>query len=354
MKIPFGLVRMFTPVVAAATSLRRRMIPPQLAAMELATGIWPALALRAFVKAGIADRLGRGPGTPAEIARDLSLHERSVGRVLRLLAGYDVVRQEGGAFELTEIGECAVADSEGSVADFLRYVGEPWQLDPWAHMEETLRTGKPAFEVVYGSGFFDYAKAHPEVGELFDRAMNSAAKLHAAAIAEAFDFSQASPIADVGGGSGLVARAILRRYPTATVILSDLPGALAVARTQLSEFGQRVEFSVNDFFESVPPAKTYILTHILHDWDDERALNILANVRNAMLPGGTLIIAEALAEENPNVWSAAALTDAQMLVMLSGRERTRNEYAALLAQAGFQVSRVIATSAAESLIVCTT
>jgi ubiquinone/menaquinone biosynthesis C-methylase UbiE len=350
-KIPFGLVHMFTPLVAGATSLRRRMIPPQLAAMELATGIWPALALRAFVKAGIADRLAQGAATPAEIARDLSLHEPSVRRVLRLLAGYDVVRQEADAFALTEIGQCAAAETATSVADFLRYVGEPWQLEPWARLDETLRTGNPAFEIVYGSDFFAYAKSHPEVGDVFDRAMNAVAKLHADAIAEAYDFSRGSPIADVGGGAGLVAQAILRRYPAVKIVQCDLAGALTVARAQLAEFGNRVEFVVCDFFESVPPAKTYLLTHILHDWDDERALRILANVRRAMLPGGTLLIAEALSEEDPNTWSPAALTDAQMLAMLRGRERSRREFEALLARAGMQVTRVVTTSAAESLIV---
>jgi SAM-dependent methyltransferase len=351
-KIPSAFVHALTPIFAATSSIRRRMIPPQLAVMEMATGIWPALALRAFVKAGIANRLNEGAASPGDIARDLSLHEESVRRVLRFLAGYDIVHESRGVYTLTEMGHCAADASPDSVADFLRYAGEMWHLEPWSRLDETLRTGKPAFEVTYGSGFFEYTKAHPAAGELFDRAMNAAAKLHAHAIAEAYDFSTGSPVADVGGGSGLVLQAILERYPRVRAVLYDLPGAVAAARIQLARFSDRVEYIEGDFFDAVPPATTYVLTHILHDWDDERALRILANIGRSIAPNGRLLVAEALSEEDPNTWSPASLTDAQMLTMLTGRERTRGEFQALLAKAGFRVKRVIPTSAAESIIEC--
>ncbi len=352
MKIPNAFVHVLTPLVAGVSSMRRRAIPPQLAIMEMATGIWPAMILRSFVKSGIAGRLAQSAASPDDIASDLSLHAPSVRRVLRFLAGYDVVRASGERFELTEIGRCAASDDSTSVADFLSYVGEPWQLVPWTHLDETLRTGKPAFDLTYGSTFFDYLKNHQDVASLFDRAMNDVAKLHAAAIAEAYDFSAASPVADIGGGSGLVLHAILSRYPKTRGILSDLSAAVEKARAQLSDLAGRVEFVAGDFFESVPAAKSYVLTHILHDWDDERSFKLLRTIRRTIEPDGLLLVAEALAEDDPNVWSAASLTDAQMLTMLTGRERTRGEYAQLLRQAGFTVKRIVPTAAAESILVC--
>jgi len=351
-KIPNALVHALTPLIAGVSSMRRRAIPPQLAIMEMATGIWPAMMLRAFVKSGIADRLAQGAASSDQVANDLSLHAPSVRRVLRFLAGYDVVRATGEKFELTEIGRCATSNDVASVADFLSYVGEPWQLVPWTDLDETLRTGKSAFDLTYGSGFFDYVKQHPEVAGVFDRAMNDVAKLHAAAIAEAYDFSAASPVADIGGGSGLVLHAILSRYPKIRGVLSDLPAAVEKARAKLADFAGRVEFVPGDFFESVPSVQTYVLTHILHDWDDERSLKLLRAIGRSIEPNGHVLIAEALAEDDPNVWSAASLTDAQMLTMLTGRERTRTEYTQLLRQAGFAVKRIIPTSAAESIIVC--
>ncbi len=352
MKVPAAFVHALTPLFAGVSSVRRRAIPPQLAIMEMATGIWPAMILRAFVKTGIAGRLAQSAASPDEIASDLSLHAPSVRRVLRFLAGYDVVRATGEKFELTEIGSCAASGNAASVADFLSYVGEPWQLVPWAHLDETLRTGKPAFDLAYGSGFFEYLKSHEDVQSHFDRAMNDVAKLHAAAIAEAYDFSGASPVADIGGGSGLVLHAIMSRFPKVHGMLSDLPAAVEKARMQLADLSGRVEFVAGDFFESVPPAKTYVLTHILHDWDDDHSLSLLHAIRRSIAPGGYVLVAEALAEDDPNVWSAASLTDAQMLTMLTGRERTRTEYSQLLRKAGFTVKRIIPTSAAESIIVC--
>lgn len=353
MKIPLGLVRAATPFVMWASSVRRRMLPPEFAVLELMTGIWPALALRATVKAGIVDQLARSPASPAELARDLSLHEPSVRRVLRLLSGYDIVREvRGGRFELTRIGRYAARATPGNVADFIRYTGEPWQLAPWERLDETLRTGVPAFEIVHGSSFFEYISSRPEVGELFDSAMASVAPIYGAAVANAYDFSQASPVADIGGGSGLVLRAILRTYPRAEGVLFDLPGALTSARQGSGDEQTRIRIEAGDFFERVPPAKTYVLSHVLHNWDDERAVKILRNIRKELRAGGRVLVVEALLGDKPNRWSSGNMTDAQMLSLVRGRERTRVEFEALLAQADLRAIRVIPTSSAESIIEC--
>lgn len=354
MKIPLALVRAATPFVMWGASLRRRMLPPQLAILELATAIWPALALRATIKVGIADRLASRPATPGELARDLGLHEQSVRRVLRLLSGYDIVREvRGGRFELTRIGRYAARDTRDSVADFVRYAGEPWQLGPWERLDETLRTGVPAFEIVHGRSFFEYASSHPEIGELFDSAMTSVASLYGAAVANAYDFSRASPIADVGGSSGLVLRAILRAHPDANGILFDLPGAISRAPQVLGDEYMRVRVEAGDFFERAPSgAKTYVLSHVLHNWDDERAVKILSNVRKELPADGRVLIVETLLGDKPNRWSAGNLTDAQMLSLVRGRERTRAEFETLLARADLRAVRVIPTSAAESIIEC--
>ncbi len=352
MKIPLALVRAATPFVMWGASLRRRVLPPQLAMLELATAIWPALALRATIKVGVADRLAKHPATPGELARDLGLHEQSVRRVLRLLSGYDIVREgRGGRFELTRIGRYAARDTRESVADFVRYAGEAWQLGPMERLDETLRTGVPAFEIVHGSTFFEYASSHPEVGELFDSAMTSVAPLYGAAVANAYDFSQTSPVADVGGGSGLVLRAILRAYPNATGVLFDLPGAISHAPHVLGEEYARVRVEAGDFFDRVPPgARTYVLSHVLHNWDDERAIKILSNVRKELPADGRVLIVETVLGDKPNRWSAGNLTDAQMLLLVRGRERSRVEFETLFARAGLHAVRVIPTSAAESII----
>jgi len=352
-KIPLALVRASTPFVMWAASLRRRLLPPQFALLELATATWPALALRAIIKVGIADRLAHSSATPGELASDLDLHEQSVRRVLRLLSGYDIVREvPGGKFELTRIGRYAANDTRESVADFVRYAGEPWQLGAWERLDETLRSGVPAFEVVHGSGFFEYASSHPEMGELFDSAMTSVAPLYGVAVAHAYNFSRASPVADVGGGAGLMLRAILRAYPDAKGVLFDLPGAISRAPHVLGAESARVRIEAGDFFERAPSgARTYVLSHVLHNWDDERAVKILRNIRRELPADGRVLVVETVLDGKPNRWSAGNLNDMQMLTLVRGRERTRAEYSELLRQAGLAVKRIIPTSAAESILV---
>jgi DNA-binding transcriptional ArsR family regulator len=353
-KIPLALVRAATPFVMWAASLRRRVLPPQLALLELVTATWPALALRAVIRVGIADRLARGPAAPGELARDLNLHEPSVRRVLRLLSGYDIVHEvRDGSFELTRIGRYAANGARESVADFVRYAGEPWQLGSWERLDETLRSGVPAFEAVHGCGFFEYVSSHPEIGELFDSAMMAVAPLYGVAVANAYDFSHASPVADVGGGSGLMLRAILRAHPDAKGVLFDLPGAISRAPDVLGADSARVRVEAGDFFERAPSgARTYLLSHVLHNWDDERAVKILSNVRKELPSDGRVLIVETVLGGKTNRWSAGNLIDAQMLMLVRGRERTRAEFEALLAEADLRAVRVMRTSAAESILVC--
>lgn len=335
-----------------AASLRRRMLPPRFAVMELATAIWPALALRAAVKTGIADRLSASPATAAGLAAELGLHAPSVLRLLRFLSGYDVVREErDGRFFLTRIGAEVAKQSDGTAAAFIEYIGAPWQLEPWMHLDVTIRTGEPAFERVHGMRFFDYASAHPEAGELFDSAMRTVATLHADAIAKAYDFTNRSPIADIGGGSGIVLAAILARNKNASGILFDLPDTIARARPNLEHFANRIHFETGSFFETAPRgAGAYVLSHILHDWNDERALQILRTIRGASGTRSRVLIVESILEEKHNRWDAGLLTDMQMMAIVGGKERTLDEFRSLITAAGLRLRRVIPTAASESII----
>lgn len=148
-------------------------------------------------------------------------------------------------------------------------------------------------------------------------------------------------------------RAILRAYGEVKGILFDLPGAISQAQHVLGDERGRVHIEAGDFFERAPSgARTYLLSHVLHNWDDERAVKILANIRKELTEGGRVLIVETVIGGKPNRWSAGNLNDAQMLVLVSGRERTRAEYADLLKKAGLAVERIVPTSAAESILVC--
>ncbi|MDP9111828.1 MAG: hypothetical protein M3M96_09375, partial [Candidatus Eremiobacteraeota bacterium] len=156
-------------------------MPPRFALMELGTSLWPALCLIASARLRIAETLAAGSRTAAEIARERDLDPSALYRLLRLMCGYDVVREDrDGRFTLTRIGR-ALIDSPSSPAPFLRYLGEPWQLGPWVRLDETLRTGKPVFDAMYGQPFFEFVRQHADAAAVFDSAMTSVAGLHAAA-----------------------------------------------------------------------------------------------------------------------------------------------------------------------------
>lgn len=347
--MPLGLLeRMWI----ALRSLERRLLPPRLALMELATGIWPAMAIRAAIESGIIEELARESAPAARVAASRGLESSCTLRLLRLLAGYGVVRERADEFfELTRIGRCAVAGIQGSVAPFVRYVGEEWELRPWQRLSDTLKTGTPAFELIYGMPFFEYAHAKPEVAQLFTAAMESVAALHADAVAGAYDFTKFTKVVDVGGGNGTLLALLLRNNPRLHGVLFDLPHVAERARDALAPFGERAQIEAGDFFLALPAdADLYLLSHVLHDWDDAGALQILRSVRKAMLPHGRALVVECVLSGARNRWDQGLLTDVQMMAVLRGRERTLSEFAALFAKAQLRIVRVVNTSAAEKII----
>ena len=182
--------------------------------------------------------------------------------------------------------------------------------------------------------------------------MSSASLLRAQALARAYDFSGVERLVDIGGGEGGLLCAVLQAYPHLSGVVFDLPGVVEGARRRLLEAGltDRAEVVAGDFFEGVPPgADAYVLSWILHDWDDESALRILANCREAIGNAGRLLVIEMVlsSADEPRSPKAsyleqlAKVTDLEMLAVVGGRERTRAEYEELLARAGFELTRVL-------------
>ena len=334
--------------------LRRSLLPPQLYLFELGTSLWTAQCLHAIARLGIAERLAGGPATSEELAAGLGLHAGALYRVLRLLCGYGIFHEDGGRrFRLTNIGEKLRPAVPGSAHAMLVYNGQPWQTTPYADVEFTLRTGRPSFEHAYGESFFDYIAGHPDAASVFDNAMSSVAQLHASAVLGAYDFGRFRILADVGGGNGLLLSAILAANPRLRGILFDVPRVTANARTQLEAAGVagRCEVRGGDFFESVPAgADAYLMSHIMHDWDDERCRAILRACHSNMEAGAVLLVIDVIIAPGDNRFDQGKLTDMQMLFVLTGRERTEPEFRELLASAGFAVRRIVRTAAPECII----
>ena len=261
-------------------------------------------------------------------------------RVLRGLALEGVVVEEDGRFSLTPLGECLPAMAGPlAVRGELYYHGAEGLL-------EAVRSGGTAFERVYGAPFFAHLDAHPEASAAFEASMAGRARQEADAVVAAYDFGAFGSLVDVGGGRGVLLAAILEAADLRAVLV-DRPDAVAAARAHL---GERAECVVGDFFESVPAgADAYLLSRVLHDWDDEDALRILAVCRAAMGADARLLIVDAILPERAVDQPFAIRMDVHMLLLLGARERTEAEFRELLGRAGFSLARVIPTGSPAGL-----
>jgi ubiquinone/menaquinone biosynthesis C-methylase UbiE len=315
--------------------------------------VFVSQAISVAAKLGLADLLAEKPQAIAALAAATGTHERALYRLLRALASAGVFAETNPkVFSLTPLAEPLRRNAPNSLRDAAIFMGEDWHWNVYGDMMHSVRTGKPAWGHVHGAEVFDYFRQNPEQSEVFNRAMTNLS-LHAVpAVVEAYDFSGFRKLVDIAGGHGLLLAGVLRANPNVQGVLFDLPYVTEGANQILKEEGvaDRVEISVGDFFESAPAeADAYMMKHIIHDWDDERALKILRNIHRAIAAGGKVLVIETVipAGNEPHL---GKLADLEMLVSPGGVERTEEEFRELLGKAGFKLTRVVPTKSHLSII----
>jgi precorrin-6B methylase 2 len=331
-------------------------LPPPLALYRMMTGYYISQATYAVAKLGIADLLADGPRPHDELAKVTGTEGDALLRVLRLLTSVGVFTEEAdGRFALTPIGACLRSGVPGSMhAVALLFGGITQQA--WGDLLHSLRTGEPAFPHVFGMDSFTYMAQHPDEAANFDAAMAGFTRQIAIAVAASYDFSSFSRIVDVGGGSGALVAGILKANPALSGILFDLPHVAERAKASLAELGlaDRCAVAGGDFFKEVPEgADAYLLKHVIHDWNDERAAEILQRCRRAMGPAARLLIVEGVYPpriDQSDASRSAAANDVNMLVCTGGRQRSEAEFRALYEAAGFKLARIIPTEARVGII----
>lgn len=327
-------------------------ISPAMTLREMLTGYWVSQSIYAVAKLGVADLLGDGPQTNEQLASSLSVDKNALYRMMRTLSSYGLFAEdEKHNFALTPLGSLLQTEAPGSMRAMAVWNGE-LSYRVWGAVMHSLETGQPALSHALGKRLFEYLSQNPESRQVFDAAMTGLATQVSQAVTAAYDFSGFKRIVDVGGGEGTLATTILLAHPDMKAVVFDLPAAVENAREQieLTGLGSRCEVVGGDFFAHVPPGgDCYLLSSVIHDWDDEHSLRILKQCRAAMDQGTRLLIVDCVITDSSEP-QFSKLLDLQMLVVTGGLERTAVRFTELLAAAEFRVNRIIRTAVPESIV----
>lgn len=331
--------------MAQVTERATTGVQERIAVAGMALGYVVGQALNAAAHLGIAELLAAGPRHIDDLAAATGAHGPSLYRVLRTLAGVGVFAEEGEhRFAQTPLSETLRADVPGSIRDAVVWINEPMHYRSCGGTLQSVMTGRPAFDDVFGVSYFDYLAANPEAARVWDAGMACFSGLENAAIAHAYAFAAGAQIVDVGGGQGGFLAEVLATDPSLRGVLYDLPAVVANPRS-LAEAGlrDRCEMVGGDFFEFLPPgADVYIFKRVLHDWDDATCIDLLRRCRQTLPATGRVLVVDAVVPPG-NDPHPAKIVDLIMLTALSGRERTEEEFRSLFAAADLRLTRVVPT-----------
>jgi len=308
--------------------------------VHLTFGFMATHTVRAAVELGVLDAFGDDALGSGRLAERLGLPAATTVRLLRALAALGLLAEtERDVFRPTATGRLLRADHPNSMRSFVEMFGDPVMQRAWERLPDSVRTGRPAFDDVFGAPFFPYLQGKPDKAELFNRTMSVVSDVVAADLAGAFPFAEHQTLVDVGGGDGTTLATVLAAHPALHGIVFDSEAGAAQAADVLAARGidARAKVATGDFFAAVPAGgDLYLLKNVLHDWDDEPAGRILRNCRAEIPSTGRLLIVEpTLLPDSP---ANDYLDDLNMMVNLGGRTRTRHEFEQVCTAAGFELT----------------
>jgi SAM-dependent methyltransferase len=307
-------------------------LPPEARLWNLIRGALGTKALGIAADLGVADALAGAPRSVAELSEENGADADTLHRILRALTSDGVFAEdEPGVFRNTEASELLRSDSADRWREFAHLFGEVCY--PAMGALDVQRTDVP-FVRAYGTDFWSWLATRPEERSNFDRAMEGGQAERADRLA-GLEWRGDETVVDIGGGTGRLLRDLLERRPELHGIVFDLPEA---DRDQTVR-GDRITFVSGSFFEQVPEGDAYVLSKILHDWDDERAAAILRTVRAAAPDEARLLVLDSVVPAG-NDPAGVKWLDLLMLVLQRGRERTEPDWHALLDGAGFRIEQI--------------
>jgi hypothetical protein len=317
--------------------------------LNIVMGFWQSRALAVATELELADLLADGPLHTDTLADRTKTDSASLFRLMRALESIGVFEQ---------VSPCVFANTAASERLRKSVPGSQWalvrtvlsvgygQYEAWAGLLDSIQTGRPAFDQIFGCSAWEWYQRDPQIRSVFNETMQSVSAAVTPVVTASYDWGRFPLIADIGGGVGDQLMDILNAYPSCRGLLFDQPEVVAAAIRH-----ERVEPIAGDFFKSAPMgADAYVLRRILHDWADPEAMTILKNVHHAMKPGSLLVLIEEVVPDLPKPTFGMWL-DPHMLVIHGGQERTANEYRELLARCGFELEQIVQTTSPPSLII---
>ncbi|MDP1622163.1 MAG: methyltransferase [Bacteroidales bacterium] len=349
---PAFVVKSMQAVQTGILNFANRLAPPFLQVLEAAAGTMSTQVIYAAAKLNLADLLKNGPKRVDDLAQETGSNPDALYRLLRVLASIKIFRESSDRlFEMTPAAETLLSDHPASVRPFALLVGDPIWREPWGDIMYSLKTGEDSFKHVYEMNFFDYLDEHKDKSALFNSWMTRVSNMNCPVIAASYPFSRFKRIVDVGGGHGSLLAHILKKHPGPDGVLFDLP-AVVESATEIDEsIASRCEKTGGSFFDFVPGGgDLYILQQIIHDWEDELAIKILSNCRDAMTKDDKILVIDAVIKPG-NQRDMSKFIDLQMLLInKGGRERTAKEFKELFQKSGFQILKIIPTASMFSII----
>lgn len=328
-------------------------LAPQAQLMQFFTAKWVLPTIGVLAELDIADHLADGPRTPEDLAASSGADPGALYRLLRAAASVDVfVEDDEGRFGLTPMAQCLRTDVSGSLrAAAIMFTRDPfWR--PYAHVMHSARTGTPAFDAVFGADIYTYLAQDTEDAQLFQAAAIGFYAASTGPVVRAYDFSRFSTVIDLGGGIGFLLAAILEEHPHLSGVLLERPHMLAEAREVFAGrgLGERVELVDGDFFDTVPAGgDVYVIKSCLHNFRDARAIEVLRVIRRTIPEGAPLLVVEGVVPAG-NEPHYTKFDDVEMLVVAGGVDRRADQWATLLSDAGFQLSRIIPATGMVSVL----
>jgi hypothetical protein len=306
-----------------------------------------AACICAIARLRIADHVDGQRGVD-KIAALAKVNPAALSRILRFLEPQGLFEKTVDArISLTKKGRLLRSDSPAFSSLFLRGANDA----AW-HLDHSLRTGESAFAQGFGTDFWSFLASHPQQQEAFADAMRLQSGMFAVGCVPLMDTSGIKTIADIGGGTGDLLAAILEANPALHGILVDQPQMLAKAHPALRSgpLAARCTLEPGDLFGKLPAADAYVIAQVLHNWDDQRAAEILRGVRRAAPAGARAFILTMVIPQAGGDHPAKTGDIGMMALFGGGRERTESELRELLEQTGWRVATLTPTRIAAVIV----